>query len=214
MDFLKELFDEGGLTWEEFKSKVESKGFKVADLSTGNYVSKGKYNDDVTKRQSIIDDLNSQIVNRDTDITNLKTQLEAAGGDANKIADLNNQIATMQSQYANEKSEFENKLNRQAYEFAVREFANNKKFTSNAAKRDFISEMLKKDLKVENDKIIGADDFVSSYSEENKDAFVVENTDPKPNPSFVNPPNNSNPAPENAFINAFHFNGVRAKDNK
>ena len=38
MEFLKALFENGALTWEQFSEAVNAKGYKVADLSTGNYV--------------------------------------------------------------------------------------------------------------------------------------------------------------------------------
>lgn len=47
MEFLKELFTDG-ITYDEFIKKVEEKGYKLADLSKGDYVAKKKYDDDLT----------------------------------------------------------------------------------------------------------------------------------------------------------------------
>ena len=81
--------------------------------------------------------------------------------------------------------------------------------------------MIAKDLKFEDNKIIGADDFVSMYSAENADAFIVDqpqNNPPvePPKPQFVSPTQGSEPSQveQNAFINAFHFMGVRPMDKK
>ena len=41
MDFLKELFTKP-LSFEEFSAAVTSKGIKLADLSSGDYVAKGE----------------------------------------------------------------------------------------------------------------------------------------------------------------------------
>ena len=60
MDFLKELFDKaenGALTYAEFAEAVKSGGLKLADLSKGDYVSKKKYEDDLSGKDSIIADL-------------------------------------------------------------------------------------------------------------------------------------------------------------
>ena len=104
---------------------------------------------------------------------------------------------------------------KQAYEFAVKEFAGTKKFTSNAAKRDFVQAMIAKDLKLENDTIIGADDFVKIYSNDNADAFVVDNPTPDNKPKFTNPTPGAGETPsENGFIKAFNFTGVRPMEQK
>jgi hypothetical protein len=74
--------------------------------------------------------------------------------------------------------------------------------------------MIKKELKMEGDKLLGAEDFVKTYSEANADAFVVEDnkpTDP-PSPSFVNPPSNPTPPSDNAFLDVFNFTGVRPRE--
>ena len=47
MEFLKALFENGALTWEQFSEAVNAKGYKIADLSAGNYVSKQKYDNDI-----------------------------------------------------------------------------------------------------------------------------------------------------------------------
>lgn len=215
MDFLKSLFNNGSLSWDEFSAAVNEKGYKLADLSTGKYVSKGKYDDDIQSRESTITDLNTQISTRDTDITNLKTQLEQAGTDSNAaLADMKTQLETLQNNYTQAKTDYEARLQAQSYEFAVKDYANSQKFSSNAAKRDFINEMLSAGLKMNENKIMGADDFAKSYMEANSDAFAKDEPAPKdddPKPMFGQPtPPAGTPAPSNAFANAFNFQGVRA----
>lgn len=214
---IKELFDKaenGTLTYEQFQTLMGTA--KFVDLSEGNYVSKRKYDDDVASKDTQIAKLNETIATRDKDLTGLKEQLTQAGTDAEKLTQLTGEFDTLKSKYDNDTKSFKAQLKKQAYEFAVKDFASSKKFTSNAAKRDFIQSMIAKDLKFENDKIIGADDFVQMYSEENADAFVVEQNNPKPQeepkkPQFVNPTQGSEPSgtEQNAFLNAFHFMGVR-----
>ena len=77
--------------------------------------------------------------------------------------------------------------------------------------------MIAKELKMDGDKILGADDFVASYSTDNADAFVKEEpkTDPapsKPLPTFVQPTGAPAPQPQEKGEGfGFHFMGVRPK---
>lgn len=216
MDFLKALFESGAITWEQFSAGVTAKGFKLADLSKGDYVDKNKYEDAVSSRDTRITELSNQITTRDTDIANLKKNLEDGTKDSSaKVADLTNQLAKLQGDYTSAKADYEAKLNKQAYEFAVKEYAGSKKFTSNAAKRDFINEMISANLKIKDNALVGVDEFVEKYSKENADAFVVENPVPEPKPdpkpTFIQPtPTTPSPAGEdNPFTKAFNFTAVR-----
>lgn len=209
---VKEIFDNaenGTLTWEQFQTAMGTA--KFVDLSEGNYVSKRKYDDDITSKDSQISTLNSTIGERDKDLAGLKKQLTEAGTDAEKLTQLTGEFDTLKNKYDADTKSFKAQLKKQAYEFAVKDFANSKKFTSKAAKRDFIQSMIAKDLKYEDNKIIGADDFVTMYSAENADAFAIESNNEPQKPQFVAPTQGSEPTPQeqNAFLNAFHFTGVR-----
>lgn len=214
MDFLKEVFGTEPLTWEQFSAAVNQKGFKLADLATGNYVSKKKYDDDLKAKATSIEDLTNQISTRDTDIANFKKMLEDSKGNATKIEELNAQITKMQGDYENAKAEYENKLSAQSYEFAVKEYSNGLTFSSKAAKRDFEKEMLAEGLKMKDGTIIGADDFKTAYEQANEDAFVKapeETPNPTPKPIFGQPtPPTPDPEESNLFTQAFNFDGVRA----
>lgn len=216
MDFLKVLFENGALTWDQFVEQVNTKGFKIADLSTGNYVSKQKYDNELAAKDTTIKDLNGQIATRDGDISKLQEQINGEGDSRTKINNLNSQITQLKNDYAQQKTDYEGRLKKQAYEFAVREFAGTQKFTSKAAQRDFTNEMISKDLKFEDNKLMGTDDFVKMYKEANPDAFVEDKTpEQQPKPFFGQPtPPQPNPSEDNAFISAFNFAGVRAHDNK
>lgn len=213
---VKELFDKaenGTLTWEQFQTAMGEA--KFVDLNEGNYVSKQKYTDELAQRDTRITSLNDTLSARDTDLANLQQTLKDAG-DVESLKKASQDLADLQKRYDKETKDYQKQLAKQAYEFAVKDFANSKKFTSSAAKRDFTRALLEKDLKLENDKIIGAEDFVQMYQTENADAFVVENpnnpTPPEPpKPQFVNPTQGSEPAPteKNPFVEAFHFTGVR-----
>ena len=74
MDFTS-IFDGKALTLEEFQAKT--KNMKLADLSGGEYVAKGKFED----QQKKIGELEKQVSEKDTTIK----KLEAAGGDADTV---------------------------------------------------------------------------------------------------------------------------------
>ena len=239
---IKELFanaEDGKLSLEEFEKAAKEAGAKFADLSEGKYVSKAKYEDDLkakdadiatkeTEKATLaeqIEALNGTISTRDEDLANLQKQLAEAGEDATKLAELNNSFTALQDKYDADIKGYQEKMQQQSYEFAVREFANTKNFTSNAAKRDFVNSMLKKQLAMEDGKILGREDFTEKYAEENADAFVVETPpeptpepqptpeptpqpEPQPIPTFVG----STPGPEPGAGDTgfdFHFTGVR-----
>ena len=184
MSTLKEFFDkgeDGKLTYEEFETLTKEAGAKFKDLSTGQYVSIGKYNSDIeaaqanaTALQEQIDNLNSTITARDTDLANLQKQVEEAGTNAQKLEELGQSLTDMQAKYEAQLAEKQSQMQKQAYEFAVKDYTNTLKFSSKAAKRDFTQAMIAKGLQMDGGKLIGADDFRSLYEKENDDAFYKE----------------------------------------
>ena len=177
---IKEVFDgaeNGTLTFEQFEAAMGSA--KFVDLTEGGYVSKQKYDNELAKKDQRIADLDDTIKQRDGDLTNLQKTLKEAG-DLEALKQASKDLADLQKKYDKETKDYQKQLSEQAYEFAVKEFANSKDFTSNAAKRDFIQSMLAKNLMMEDGKIIGADDFVTLYSKDNEDAFAKKENNNKP----------------------------------
>lgn len=220
---IKELFgkaENGTLTLEQFQQLAGSA--KFVDLTEGAYVSKNKYTEDLQAKDTEIEGLKTTISTRDTDLKDLKQQLKDAGTDASKLSKLSEDLGNLQNKYDVDTQALQQKLSDQAYEFAVREFAGTKKFTSNAAKRDFINSMLAAKLSLDKDNpnlVIGAEDFVTKYSTNNSDAFVVEQPQQQqesPKPQFVAPVGNgqTDAGESNAFIKAFNFTGVRPMPNQ
>lgn len=119
-------------------------------------------NGKLTKAESERDALqvkyNDDIKQRDTDLADLKQKLADAGTD------------------------YQKQLNKQAYEFAIKEKTNGLQFTSNSAKKAFLSDALAKNLTMDNGNILGFDDFVNAYKEQDAGAFVVETTTEEPKP--------------------------------
>lgn len=174
-------------------------------------------------KETAIEGLNIQISTRDTDLANLKNDLEKAknsGVDSQTTIDtLNTQLSTLQGEYDKAKGDYEAKLAGQQYEFAVTEFANGLEFTSRAAKEQFKNEMISAKLTMKDKSIVGANDFLATYKESNADSFKVEDPNPAPpapegnpeqgKPFFVKPtPPTPNPN-ANPFDGVFNFSGVR-----
>lgn len=229
MKDLKELFEQaedGRLSYEQFADALKNNDIKLVDLNEGGYVSKAKFESELDAKAKEIEALNGTISTRDTDLESIKKQLEDAGTDASKLNELNSQFEALKSKYDSETKAYKEQLKKQAYDFKVKEFANSKSFSSQAAKRDFIQSMIAKDLKIENDEIVGADDFVKAYTEANEDAFMHEedyvddyfgkdeaDTSSADKPQFVSSTPGAedlhSPDPTGGFLNAFHFNPVR-----
>ena len=188
---IKEIFDKaenGNLTYAQFEELA--KDAKFADLATGEYVSKKKYEDELSSKDNQIKTLNDTISNRDKDLKALKEQLETAaqadGADKEALEKLTADMASLQSKYNDDMKAYKNQLAEQSYEFAVKEYANSIEFSSAAAKRDFIGQLKSAGLKMDGDMILGADDFRAKYQESNSDAFPVK-AEPAPEPEKTLP---------------------------
>lgn len=160
-----------------------------------------------------VGDLQAQMSQRDTDMTSLQEQLAAAQTDAGKLTEAQTALTALQSKYAADQKKWDEKIAKQAYEFAIREQTGKLKFTSAAAQRDFIREATGKKLAFENGKLMGFDDFAAAYKAENPGALVEEKpTEPDADgkPQIVLPATPASPA---ASGDGFHFNfsGIRPR---
>lgn len=213
MDFLKELFKDGALDWDAFTKAINDKGYKIADLSKGEYVSKGKFDDEIKNKDAQIKGLNDQLSTRDTDLKNLQKQLKDVSDNGAELKTVTDQLKKLQIDYGESEKKYKEQLAQQAYEFAVKEFANEQKFTSSAAKRDFVRSLIGEKLKMEDGKILGANDYLDKYKTDNADAITEpkkEEPAGKEPPQFVQATGKqSKPDTPNPFVEAFHFTGVR-----
>ena len=221
MSIINSIFEqaEGGvLTQAQFEAICADKGIKLADLSTGNYVAKSKFDSELSNRDNQINMLNTTIKQRDEDLTGLQNKLNEAGMDSTKLAEVTTNLQNLQNKYDADTKKLQQELKKQNYTYAVREFANSKKFTSNAAKKQFISEMIGAELKMDKDSILGADDFLNNYMTDNADSFVVEKEEPEEKvfkPFFVNSTTTQDIVeedPTGGFSSLFNFQSVRGKE--
>lgn len=184
----KEAFDKEVLENYKTVKEVDTLRNKLETVEGDKKAIEAKYNTDIAQR--------------DTDLTTLQEKLKNAGADATKLSNLQTDFDTLQQTYNTAKADYEKQLAEQAYDFAIKENSSKLKFSSNSAKKAFMSDLKAKKLSMENGKILGFDDFVSAYKEQDAGAFITENPSPKndePKPSFsgkTNPGDNTDPKPE------------------
>ena len=199
MEFLKALFGDEALTYDQLAAKVAEGKLNVVNIADGSYVSRNKFDDTVNGLKSQVTDLQGQIAQRDTDLAGLNEQLTAAQADAGQLAEAQKQLSALQSKYDKDSKAWEAKNAQQAYEYAVRSKASELKFTSAAAKKDFIREAIAQGFKMDGDTLMGYTDFVAKYQENDPGAFVKETPAADPKPADPTPtivlPGKSNPNP-------------------
>lgn len=184
----KEAFDKEVLENYKTVKEVDTLRNKLETVEGDKKAIEAKYNTDIAQR--------------DADLATLQEKLKNAGADANKLSNLQTDFDTLQKTYNTAKADYEKQLAEQAYDFAIKENSAKLKFSSNLAKKAFMSDLKAKNLSMENGKILGFDDFVSAYKEQDAGAFITENPSPKndePKPSFsgkTNPSDNTDPQPE------------------
>lgn len=96
---------------------------------------------------------------------------ELSSIDADK---LNDEIKNLTDKYDKDTKELNDKLSKQSYDYKVKDLTSGLKFSSESAKKSFIRDLEEKGLKLEEDKILGFDDFVNSYKETDPNAFISE----------------------------------------
>ena len=157
--------------------------------------------------------LQKQITSRDGDLTKLKEQLTAAQSDAGKLAEAQTALGELQTKYEADQKAWEEASMKQAYEFRVKEEAGKIKFSSSAARKEFVREAIEKNFGQKEDGTLdGFSGFVDEYKKADPTAFEKEpEPDPNPNPAptIVAPNAQKQPPAGNGFN--FHFTGVRPR---
>lgn len=182
--FLEDL----GLTKDVIDKIIDENG---SDIENAKSAAAKKFDSERETMQGQIEDLKTQVTQRDADLSDIQKQLTAANENADKLAEAQKSLSSLQKKYETETKAWEAKNAQQAYEFAVREKANTLKFSSEAAKREFIRDAIAKDFKMEQNNLLGFDDYVNIYKESDPGAFAVEKEPepPKKQPNIVLPGN-------------------------
>lgn len=151
----KEVYE--GLS-DEIKKEYGEKDLIIND---GNYIPKAKF-DSLNEQKK---DLENQLKE-----TNDKMQ-ELSKVDTEE---LKQQIIDLQKKYEDDTKALNSKYEAREYDIKLNDYTKDLKFSSNSAKKSFMSDLKAKELKFEDDKLVGFDDFVNSYKESDPTAFMEE----------------------------------------
>ena len=166
----KEAFDKEVLENYKTVSEVNLIRGKLENAESERDTYKNKYDEDIKKR--------------DADLEDLQKKLKNAGVDAEKLKTLETDLATLKKTYEESKGEYEKKLADQAYEFALKQKVDGLKFSSNSAKKAFIADAMKEEMKIKDGELQGFDSFVKSYKENDAGAFISEDPNKQDPPHF------------------------------
>ena len=166
----KEAFDKEVLENYKTVSEVNLIRGKLENAESERDTYKNKYDEDIKKR--------------DEDLEDLQKKLKNAGVDAEKLKKLETDLATLKTTYEESKGEYEKKLADQAYEFALKQKVDGLKFSSNSAKKAFIADAMKEEMKIKDGELQGFDSFVKSYKENDAGAFISEDPNKQDPPHF------------------------------
>ena len=170
---------------DDIKKQYDEKELIIND---GTYIPKAKF-----------DNLNEQKKDLENQLKETNDKMQ----ELSKVAteELKKQIADLQNKYEEDTKALNEKYQLREYDIKLNDYAKDLKFSSNSARKSFMSDLKAKELKFEDDKLVGFDDFVNSYKENDPNAFMEEK---KEEPSVtVNTGDNHNDKEDtdDAFIN-------------
>ena len=143
-----------------------------------------KLADTESREKSLKEQYDTDILKRDTDLKDLQEKLKAGEGNEATLKSLQEQLSALQTTYDTEKPQYQEKLKQQEYDFLVRESANNLKFSSNGAKKQFLADVKEAGLAVKDGTLLGFSEYVDKYKELDAGAFLTETPVEKP-PMFT-----------------------------
>lgn len=99
------------------------------------------------------------------------------------IEGIRQSAADWETKYNTDTQKLKDDLAAQAYEHACDMAATGIKFSSNGARKAFISDLREKKLALEDGKLLGFDDYVKAYKETDPGAFALETPPPDKPPA-------------------------------
>ena len=160
---MKKLVDiVGKEVYEELSDDIKKEyAEKELIINDGTYIPKAKFDSlNETKK-----DLENQLKE-----TNDKVQ-ELSKVDTEE---LKQQIEDLQKKYEEDTKALNSKYEAREYDIKLNDYTKDLKFSSNSARKSFMNDLKEKELKFEDDKLVGFDDFVNSYKESDPSAFIEE----------------------------------------
>lgn len=153
---IDKIMAENGKDLEKNKKETEKVSEKIKNLES----------ELKTNKQTLVD-ANSQIEKfKGMDVEGIKASAE----------EWKTKYETFQADTIKQKEDFEKQMKAQEYEFAAKEYVSGLKFTSDFTKNAFLKEFMSKELKLEEGKFLGADDYINKFKEGNQGVFIEENT--------------------------------------
>lgn len=157
--------------------------------------------EDIKKLQpDIKDDVLDQIMNLHsadvgahknnvTALTTERDQLKAQLAEANKqiqsykdmdVDAIKKSAADWEARHAADTKALQEKLDAATYGFSVERAVTGLKFSSTAAKNQFVTDLTAKKLPLQEGKLLGLDDYVKTYKEQDPGAFAPDNDEKTP----------------------------------
>lgn len=147
----------------EYNEQHKDSPVRLANLTSGQYVDKKKYDSAITERDGY-----------KTQLDTAAEQLKAFSGvDAAGIEKMKTDIKDWEAKYNADTQALKTQLEQQAHENLAREYLSGVKFSSNLAKQAAMSGMLS-ETTVKDGKLSGADVYMEKLKKENPDALVIE----------------------------------------
>lgn len=124
--------------------------------------------------------LETELEPKNEEISKLQEQLTAANEQIKEfekmdIDKIKESAAAWQEKYTASETAWKEKVAALKYSAAAKDAIADLKFSSNSAKKAFLSDLEAKKLPMENDKLTGFSDFLAEYKEADPAAFVQEN---------------------------------------
>lgn len=154
---LKELLGED--LYNQVKEKLGDK--KELFVNDGTYIPKSKFdnlNEEKKKIKEQLDEANTKI----EELSKVKAE------------DLQKEIDDWKKKYEDDTKALNENIAKREREYIVNNLIRDLNFSSESAKKAFTNELTSKDLKIEDGKLIGFDDYLSSYKKNDPKAFVEE----------------------------------------
>lgn len=120
-----------------------------------------------------------------TERDGLRTQLENANATIQSYKDMDidaikSSAADWEQRYNTETQKLKDDLDAAKYGFAAAQAAAGMRFSSEAARKQFVTELTAKKLPLQDGKLLGMEDFTRTYQEADPGAFVPEDDDRTP----------------------------------
>lgn len=164
MKLVEELEKLGLELTDEQKGTIEKKGW-------GEVISVAESDKKVQKVQAQLDNANEKLS---------QTEEALKAFDGVDAEGMKQKIAELEKANKDKDAEYQKNLQARDYHDAIEKLTADIKFTSSAAKKQFIAELEKEPLQMRDGKVLGFDDYLKNVKESDPDSFVNEDDEKKP----------------------------------